>query len=181
MRIKIVDKREFDISIINPEDNPSLAKLLNPVVKEFKNKNDLCQSNRGFCFKHSDDFIVWLMEYYPVLYKNLMNKGLKKEEGGFQIDYPDKLYLEEWDLQKNEWQDFLDKYEDEYYYAQGNRIELSKLIWKWAKENLKRLDDFYYLPHGWVEIDGLIIDFTWLQFRHAINNKVPLKERYEYL
>ncbi len=181
IRIKSIDKGKFDISIVNPEDNPELANLLNPVVKEFKNKNELCQSNRGLCFKHSKDFIEWVQNEYPVLYRKLLGRGIKPIEGLFQIDNPEKLPLEDADLYDYEFEDFLNKHEDDYYYDSHNKMNLSKLIWKWAEANLERLDDFYYMNHGWVEVDGLILDFTWLQFRHAINNKVPLKERYEYL
>lgn len=183
MKVRVIakDRREFDIAIINPEDNPNLAKLLNPVVKEFKNKNKLCQSNRGFCFIHSKDFLQWVDTEYPVLYKNLLEKKIEAIEGLFQVDNPEKLPLEESDLYSKEWEKFLDVYEEEYFQVQGDRDAISNLIWKWANENSQNLDDFYYMNHGWVEVDGLIIDFTWLQFRHAINNKVPLKERYEYL
>lgn len=181
MKIKVTDRREFDIAIVNPQDNLELAKLLNPVAKEFKNKNKLCQSNRGFCFIHSQDFIEWIMNEYPVLYKKLKAMGIRKIEGLFQIDNPEMLPLEPADLESREWEDFLDQYEEEYYQADSDPKQVSELIWKWAKENLERLDDFYYMNHGWVEVEGLKIDFTWLQFRHAINNKVSLNERYEYL
>lgn len=181
MKIKLVDSRKFDIAIVNPESNPELAELLNPIVKEFKNKNKLCQSNRGFCFTHSEDFVDWLRDEYPVLYRKLLQRGIEKIEGVFQIDNPEKLYLEPSDLESKEYEAFMDDYEDEFFKAQNDRREVSDLIWKWAKENIDYLDDFYYMNHGWVEIEGLIIDFTWLQFRHAINNKIPMTERYEYL
>lgn len=179
MRIKVTDRREFDIAIINPEVNYELATLLNPVVKEFKNKNPLCQSNRGFCFIHSQDFLYWVEDKYPILYKRLKDRGIKKVEGVFQVDNPEKLPLESADLYSKEWDKFITDYEEEYYQAQNNPREISELIWEWARNNLNDLDAFYYMNHAWIEIEGLIIDFTWLQFRHAINNKVPLKERYE--
>ena len=181
MRIKVSDKRQFDIAIINPEVNPGLAKLLNPVVKEFINKNKLCQSNRGFCVKHSNDFITWLKNEYPVLHKNLLKKGLELVKGLYKIDNPEKLYLEPLDLYEDEWEDFLDKYEDDYFYIEKDKKEVSELIWKWAQESLERLDDFYYVTHGWIKVEGLIIDFTWLQFRRAINDKNSLRKRYMYL
>ena len=181
VKIKAVDKRKYDISIVNPEDNPELAELLNPVVKEFKNKGELCQSNRGFCFKHSKEFLEWVDTEYPVLYKNLLKQGIEPIEGLFQVDNPEKLPLEDADLYDYEYEKFLDEYEEDYFQADGDKKEISNLIWKWAKDNLERLNDFYYMNHGWIEVDGLIIDFTWLQFRHAINDKVPMKERYEYL
>lgn len=181
MKIKVNDKRQFDIAIINGEDDLELANLLNPVVVEFKNKSNLCQSNRGFCYAHSNDFVQWLEKEYPVLYKNLMKKNLMVVEGLFQIDNPEKLPLDESDLYSEEFEEFLDQYEEEYWQLDGDRNGISQLIWMWAQENLERLDDFYYMNHGWIEVDGLVIDFTWLQFRHAINNKVPLIERYEYL
>jgi hypothetical protein len=181
MKIKVSDKREFDISIVNPEVNPELAKLLNPVVKEFKNKNKLCQSNRGFCFIHSKDFLKWVDTEYPVLYRKLTGRGIKAIEGLFQLDDPEKLPLEDADLYDFEFEKFLDENEEEYFQAQGEPRDMSKLIWEWSQKNIERLDDFYYMNHGWIEVGDLIIDFTWLQFRHAINNKVPLSERYEYL
>jgi hypothetical protein len=182
MRIKVSDKRQFDIAIINGEDNPKLANLLNPVVVEFKNKSNLCQSNRGYCYIHSEDFVEWLKENYPVLYKNLSKlsfEGVEIVIGQIQIDHPEKLPLGEEDLYPEEWEDFLTKHGEEYDKL-GDDFKKSELIWKWAKKNLDRLDDFYYMSHSWVEIYGTIIDFTWLQFRHAINNKVPLIERYEW-
>lgn len=181
MRLKVTDKRQFDISIVNSNVNLKLANLLNPVVKEFKNKSNLCQSNRGFCFVHSSDFMNWVESQYPILYKNLLNKKIRVVEGIFQIDNPIKLPLEESDLHENEWEKFLEKHEEEYFQADGDRREVSKLIWAWAQKNLKELYDFYLMNHSWIEVEDLIIDFTWLQFRHAIDNKIALVERYNYL
>lgn len=180
VKVRAIDKGKFDISIVNPNDDIELANLLNPVVREFKNKNKLCQSNRGFCFIHSEDFLNWVDREYPILYRKLLERGISVMEGLFQIDDPEKLPLNEADLYSEEFGKFLEEEEYNYSGLKGDRRELSNLIWEWSKKNIEKLDDFYYINHSWVDVDGLIIDFTWLQFRHAINNKVPLKERYEY-
>jgi hypothetical protein len=181
MRIKVIEKKQFDTAIVNPQSNLELTNLLNPIVIEFKEKNKLSSYDRGSCFARSNDFIQWLKKTYPALYENLLNKGIDTMEGLFQIDNPPKLPLEISDLYDDEFEDFLDKHGEEYSRIEGKTNEISELIWKWAKENLERLDDFYYMSHGWVEVDNLIIDFTWPQFKNSINDKVPLIERYEYL
>lgn len=179
MKIKVVDRRSYHPAIINPETNPELAELMNPLVKEFKINMITCDANRGPCYRNSEDFLKWLKFKYPIQYKNLKAKGLKTISGLFKIDNPQGIKMSISDLNNEELNDFIDW--AGIGYNVDNKNFTADLIEFLAERYPDDLDDLFYWNHGWVEIDSLIIDLTWQQFRHAINDKKNLEERYHYL
>lgn len=169
-------------AIINPKDNLELSNYLHSVVREFIIINDIHDSNRGYCFIHAHEFIKWIEKRYPILYKKLIDLNLKTIDGLFQIDYPIELPLSLNDLKQNQYEKFMEENEDDYYVVEDDPCERSEMIWDWVNDNMtqEEIKSFYFIEHTWIEVGGLIIDFTWKQFRHAIDNKSNIKERYNY-
>lgn len=179
MRIKVVDRRPYHPAIINPETNPELADLMNPLVKEFKINMITCDANRGPCYNNSKDFLKWLESKYPTQYKNLKAKGIQMIEGLFKVDDPRGIKMTLADINDYEMEEFMIWVGEDYDIDNEDfTLDLLEFL---AERYEDDLDDLFYWNHGWVEVNGLIIDLTWQQFRHAINNKENLEERYHYL
>ena len=172
---------KFDKAIINPSRDEELAILLNDIIKLYR-KEVQVNIDRGQCFRESYRFVDWLAS------NNFINKSIEADiwEGLYIIDSPEKLPLTIMDLEQHEYDEFMDLYEDTmppYDYRDGVvEYELSELIWKYLLEHASedRLSEFYAFNHAWVDIDGLIIDFTWEQFKDALDDLENLEERYEY-
>ena len=172
---------EFDKAIINPNSDIELASLMNDIIKLYRKEHEV-YVERGQCFRQSMLFIDWLFK------EGFTNDNFIAEvwEGLYIIDNPEKLPLNIMDLEQDEYEEFMDLYEDVMPptdYSDGVvEYELSELIWKYLIEYVSedRLSEFFAFDHAWVDIDGLIIDFTWEQFKDALDDLENLRERYEY-
>lgn len=172
-------KKAFDKAIINPYNNLGLSEILNDVIKEYRDKEYICDK-RGQCYEESNNFVFWLQDNYTDLFEELKEYGLQVVYGIFEIDNPALLPLELQDLEKDEYEEFLDLYEEDI--DLNDEEELSDTIWEYITENAddSRIESFYMFDHAWVDIDGLIIDFTWAQFIEAIEDTGNLADRYQY-
>jgi hypothetical protein len=185
MKEDIVDKvikeekkvKSYDKAMVNYYSNLGLADMLNPVIKQYR-KEVYINSSNGQCYNESDKFINWLSSNFSNLYRVLETYGIKRHEGYFGVDYPGKLLLGLGHLEKDEYDVFMDLYEDSW----DSPKELSELIWdfleKLYKDDPAKLGDLYEVDHGWVGIDDFIIDFTWEQFKNAIKDTKNLVDRY---
>ena len=172
-------KKLYDKAMVNFFDNVGLADMLNPTIKEYRELENIDEC-RGQCYDEANKFVYWLQDNKPKLYENLLDRGLQRVDGFFIIDEPEKLPLEFQDLEQDEYEEFLNLYEDDF--DPNDPKDISYYIWKYLEEyaNEDRLSDFYAFDHAWVDIDGFIIDFTWTQFKNAIYDTGNLIERYEY-
>lgn len=172
---KILD---LDKAIMNcDESNIEMAKLLNPIIAEYR-LNSKIDESRGQCYNECDNFVYWLQDNKPELYSELEELGLNRIEGSFQIDYPEKLPLTLQDLNTEEYKNFLDLYEKDV--DLHDEEDTSHYIWKYIKENLQdKIHHYYSYNHAWLFVDGLIIDFTWEQFKNAIDDKENILFRYD--
>lgn len=172
----------FDEAIVNPEQNIELAKKLNPIIIEYRESANVCNS-RHACYEESKKFYNWLKDNYENLFEELIEQGLEVAEGLFEIDNPEMLPLNEIDLENEELKEFLNLYQEQIDFLDTKNF--SRLIWQYiinyAEED--RINDFFYMYHYWIEIvnEGMVIDFTWNQFENAIEDKSNIINRYETL
>lgn len=160
----------LDKAIINPEVDIELAELINEIIKLFRSKN-IINEERGFCYDVSRTFYNYC--------KQLGIPKLRLIEGLFEIDNPEALPLGTMDLKQTEYDRFMDEYELDIDFTDDK--EISEYIWQFVQENLSddEIESFYNFEHVWVEIDGIIVDFTWTQFINAINTIDNLIDRYD--
>jgi len=173
--------KTYDKAIINPNDWINMANIINPLIKEYR-KSSIINTDRGFCKRESDNFIFWLQDEHKDIFDNLVDTAnIKVVDGYFNIDYPEGIDLDIMDLNSVEGLEFMDLYEDNVDFT-DNR-DVSHYIWEYIQHYVDddRLGDFYSYNHAWIDLDGLIIDFTWEQFKNAIAEQFPSIERYEYL
>lgn len=179
-RIKEKTKvKQFDKALVNYYANIGLSERLIPVIKKYRAEVNIDEC-RGQCYNEADKFVYWLQDNDWDLFLELQDMGLQRVDGLFVIDNPEKLPLEVQDLEQDEYEAFMSLYEDDVDF--NDPADVSYYVWKYLEEyaNEDRLSDFYAFNHAWVDIDGYIIDFTWPQFRQAIDNTGNLVDRYEY-
>lgn len=160
----------LDKAIINPEVDIELAELINEIVEMFRSKN-IINEERGFCYAVSRTFYNFC--------KQLDIPKLRLMQGLFEIDNPEALPLNIMDLMQDEYEAFMDEYELDVDFTDDK--EVSEYIWSFVQENLSddEIENFYQFEHSWVEIDDIIVDFTWSQFKNAINTTDNLIDRYD--
>jgi len=171
---------KYDPALINYYDDTELSNILDPLIKEYRTKEDvdIC---RGQCYNESDKFINWLEKNHNEIFKELDELGMQRYDGLFSIDSPEKLPLEIQDLEQDEYEEFMDLYEDDVDFH--NPENVSYYVWLYLQNYAddERINDFFVMNHSWIDIEGMfIIDFTWQQFKNAIINTEDLIDRYEY-
>lgn len=179
-RIKEETKvKQFDKALVNYYVNIGLSERLAPIIKQYRSEIDIDEC-RGQCYNEADKFIYWLQDNDWDLFLELQDMGLQRVDGLFVIDDPEKLPLEFQDLEQDEYEEFLNLYDDDI--DPSDPEDISYYIWQYLQEyaDEDRLGDFYAFNHAWIDIDGYIIDFSWPQFKEAIDNTGNLEDRYEY-
>lgn len=138
-----------------------ITRKYNKLTEEYLKTNQV-DTARGQCYNEAESFYWWLVEE-----KGLEN--VRVVDGLFEIDRPVDLPLSLQDLKSDEYEEFLDLYDDNFdLYTEE---ELSEVIWEYVNKYTDRRSDFYYIPHAWVEVDGIIIDVTVEQFDKAIDQR----------
>lgn len=142
--IQINSKTDF---IVNPEANKELADKLQAIIASYKNtvlmKRDNC---------------LWI------------NRNLKNylEESGYKAELTGGYFIvDNLNIVDTEDLKYLKCYNA--YRASGKSIP------EFVKDNNycgKELGWFTYVPHWWLELDGLIIDRAWLMFRKALEKPI---------
>ena len=171
--------KPYDYALINYFSNFGLADMLNPIIIEYR-EAEYIDECRGQCYNEADNFVYWLQDNYQDVFLDLKDMGLQRVDGLFNIDDPEKLPLEVQDLEQDEYEEFMSLYEDDVDF--NDPEDVSYYVWSYLQEYAEedRIGDFYAFNHAWVDVDGFIIDFTWPQFRQAIDNTENLADRYEY-
>lgn len=172
--------------IINPEGYEDILSLLEPIIEVYLRENTI-NTERHFCKIETNKFLDFLKKEFTSLFEELTEKyGSLEYEGYFEIDDPTKLPLDLIDLDQEEYELFLDLYEEDL--PDFTEQELSDLIFNFIMDldmidMTEKLESLYFIDHAWVDIDGLIIDFTWKQFESTIEpNESAIKrcKRYHY-
>lgn len=139
--------------VINPEDNPQVANQINSLIKDFKRTIPMKRDNCGI--------INWELHDY------LVNKGLNKSDfkivhGEFKTD--NLNLLDKYDLTKDEQKLYRAVYSDKF---------TNEMIIEFIKDQIPDLlDDFYYLPHQWLEYKGLILDAATKMFNKGLEKPI---------
>lgn len=144
---------------------------LDEVIKEYLDNNKV-DTSRGYCFIESESLYWYIADLGD---ENIDLDDLKVVEGYFEIDYPEKLPLTFQDLYSDEYEMFLDLYDDNF--SLYSEEELSEVLWEFINRYLDK-SRFYIIPHGWLEYQGEIIDITREQFKNAIKNFKNIEDRY---
>jgi len=170
----------LDKAIINGNPASQFVRELNAAIKQYRKQANAICIDRGFCFSERDNFYNWLKDNYP----ELLEDDVKVIEGQFYIDYPWLLPLNLSDMEKDEYNAFLDYIEEELgdNLNQYSPMELSEAIYNFLIDyrDEDNIGDLQFFEHAWLDFDGLIVDFTWEQFKNAIQNTDDLDTRYQY-
>jgi hypothetical protein len=144
--------------LINPEDNLELSNYISELLKDFTVNIPMRRDNCGP--------INW------ELYKHLVNKGLDKNKlkmtfGEFKTDNLNLINMR--DLTKEERRLYKNLYSDKF---------TNEMIIEFIKDQMPdSLDDFHYLPHQWLEYDGIILDAASRMFNKGLIKPIS-KENY---
>lgn len=149
-------------------------KHLKDLIKEYLNTNTVDDS-RGQCYNETESLYWWLVDLDDPL---IDLEELEVVRGNFIIDYPQKLPLTLQDLHSNEYNEFLDYYEEQV--DLNDSIELSETIWHYVNNHLSesRIMEFYIIPHAWLEYYEEVFDITKNQFKNAVEDFNDIKDNY---
>lgn len=133
------------------------------LIKEYTQEYNV-DTTRGQCYNESENLYWWLVEE-----QGIDQEDLEVVRGEFLIDNPVLLPLTLQDLKTAEYDQFIDTIDSNIYNMYED--ELSELIWEFIQEHHKdRVQEFYTIPHAWVEYQGEIIDVTVEQFKASTGN-----------
>jgi len=171
----------LDKAIINGNPTSQFVRELNAAIGQYRKQANAICIDRGFCFDERDNFYNWLEKNKPELIKG---EDVLLVDGQFSIDYPWLLPLNLIDMEQDEYNAFLDYIEEDLgdNLNRYSPMELSEAIYNFLIDYRDEDDigDLYFFEHAWLDFDGLIIDFTWEQFKNAIQNTEDLYMRYHY-
>jgi hypothetical protein len=88
-------------------------------------------------------------------------------QGQFKLDNPVQLPLDLNDLFKEEKKKFVEKHKGILH----NKDELSQAIFDFATEE-GFINELYFMPHYWVEVEDTIFDPSISQFDKAVNGEI---------
>lgn len=148
--------------IVNKEDNRKLAEQIKPLLVGYKNRIPMKRDNCGP--------INW------DLYDYLVSKGLDKDKllmkrGTFKTD--NLSLIDKNDLTK----------EDRILYKEcGFDVFSNEQIIDFIKGGnaSESISDFYFLPHQWLEYEGLILDAASDMFNKAMESKISKRNYIPY-
>lgn len=149
MRFLIEKLSNKDIIVPNKEDNIDLYLEIEYLLDDFKSNKRCIRDN---CGPISWDLFSYLTEY---------GHSPKVVRGEFKTD--NLNLLDKYDLTKEQ----LSKYKTLYdTFSNKNIVEFIKNNYP------DELKDYYYLPHTWIELDGLIIDPSYKMFLKGMDSQI---------
>lgn len=145
-------------------------KTIQQQVEELLNlylaSNSTIDITRGQCLQESFEFAVYLEELGLI-----PGEDFDIVWGHFEIDNPENLPLTFQDLYTEEYNEFLDLYEDDI--DTGDPDDISYWIWQYIQRYKPgRISKFYLIPHAWVEVYGVIVDVTKEQFSNSVDGAI---------
>lgn len=158
MRFLIEKLNNKNILIPNKEDNLDLYLEIENLLDDFKSKSRCIRDNCGLI---ACDLFYYIKEYG-------YNPNIVR--GEFKTD--NLNLLDRYDLTKEQ----LNKYKTIY-----NNFDNKNIIEFIKKNYPEELENYYYLPHTWIELDGLIIDPSYKMFLKGMDSQISknnyIKER----
>jgi hypothetical protein len=150
----LIEKQQINNIIINPEDNKKVADLLTNIIINFKRKAAMRRDNCGI--------INW------ELYEHLISNGIDKDKikivrGEFKTD--NLKLIDKRDLTPSERKHYRNVYSD---------IFTNEMIIQFIEDGNAgfSIEEFYYLPHQWLEYDNLILDAASDMFNKGMEGKI---------
>lgn len=154
MKFRVLESINTKRIIVNPEDNPELAKQLQPILDQF--------TTDVICRRDNCGPIMWDLFDHLKLNDIDINPRSDIKHGKFRTD--NLNLLDRLDLTKEQ------RLEAKQQYGDLTNASVQKYIYK----NLD-WQDYYKLPHYWIEYKGLILDASNKMFLKGIQGPITKK------